>query len=156
MTVVKTWKKSRLAKEIFQPGGMAVRVAIARAEASLESLHDRCQEVIDATLAELEATYCVGSSAPAARDFGNLYRVASRIIDAAICMPGSEIDKAANALCDLADRSEESGVWDQECVDVHIQVLKLLRTGGDTLTNVQRQRMVAGLKQATSRRLGDR
>jgi hypothetical protein len=139
MTVVRTNIKSRLSKEMAQPGGIAVGVAVQRAEKALGAMQNQCVEMVATTVT---------------KDFPNLYRLSSRIIDIAFCLPGSQIEKAAYALCDLADRGEELGIWDQACIDVHISTLKLLRHGGEALTTAQRLHMVAGLRQASTRRLG--
>jgi|GEM_PF-699767 hypothetical protein len=154
MTVVRTNIKSRLSKEMAQPGGIAVGVAVQRAEKALGAMQNQCVEMVDGLLGELETGYASGSATTVTKDFPNLYRLSSRIIDIAFCLPGSQIEKAAYALCDLADRGEELGIWDQACIDVHISTLKLLRHGGEALTTAQRLHMVAGLRQATTRRLG--
>jgi hypothetical protein len=146
--------KSRLSSEAFKSGGATVRDAVLHAEAAIELGREACVASIDAILAELETGFGAGATTPAPRDPKRLYNLASAIIDISLCLRGTGIDKAAYALCDLCDLFGDLAVWDQQCVDIHIQVLKLLRHADTSMSPAQRTWAIAGLVKVTARRLG--
>jgi hypothetical protein len=152
-TVRKLRLKSRLSTLIRRPGGMTAFQAAKKAEAGLDGLRPMCLAALDETLAEVYAKF--GSQAPdrANAEMSELYMAGLKIIDCSIGLPHTDIDAAARALCALADLCEEAGVRDWVAVDVHIEVLRLLRATGWNLTQEQRAEMIESLSAVTRKRL---
>jgi hypothetical protein len=135
-------------------GGLTARDAVARAEKAIDANSAASLASIDAALRELETRFGAASADGSVGDYEGLYLLAGNIIDVSGCLRGSFVDKAAYALCDLADVSAELRVWDRQAVSIHIQVLQLLRTGGAALTEVRRKRLVEGLYKVAAKRIG--
>lgn len=104
-----------------------------------------CVDTIEGALAEIERRF--GSTAPdrASEPLEDLYNLASCIIDLAGFMSKTNIDKAANALCDLVDLSVATGRTSWDAIDVNIRALQLLKTHGATLTAEKRASIISGL-----------
>jgi hypothetical protein len=59
-------------------------------------------------------------------------------------LPGSGVDEAAKALCELVSRSGDQVDWD--AVDVHVATIRLLRVNGQALPAPERQKVLGGLR----------
>lgn len=146
--------KSRLKSLALGHGGLTAREAISRAETALEEIRDAHVESLDALIDEIDRRFGEQSGDAGVKDYEGLYDLGSKIIDISGCLPGSLIDKAAYAVCDLADLSSELGVWDKQAVGVHVMVLRLLRSGGKSMSPERRERVVQGLYKVTEKRIG--
>ncbi len=156
MSKAKKFKvETRLSKEAFRPGGLTVEEALRRADVSLEVLREPCEAVIDDALRQIEARFGPGASGRADEPFGDLYQFGSRIVDASIFAKTTDIDQAARALCQLTALCEARDAWDWVAVDVHIEALRMLRAGGASISQKERQAILTGLKQVTLKRVGD-
>ena len=156
MSAVKKFRvKSKLSQAIGGKDGITVALALKRADEGLETIRAPGVEDIDVNLAAIDARFGPGAAGRDAESLEDLYLLASRIIDVAICLQGSGIDLAARALCDLVDLSETLGVRDWEAVEVHIDALKLLRTAGLAMTPAQLNHVLDGLARVTRKRVGD-
>jgi hypothetical protein len=142
--------ESRLSCLAFEPGGVTAAEAIKRAESAVAANSGACLVSLDANLAELDERYG-GPSAPLAGDHQQLYKLGLTIVDMSIGFPGGGLDHAARSLCDLADLFGELGGWDRQAVEVHINVLKLLRSAGDKMTPDQRRGMGDGLRKVVAK-----
>jgi hypothetical protein len=128
--------------------------AIDHAEKAIGAENQALIASIDASLAELELRFGAASADGSVGDYDGLYSLGSNIIDISTCLRESLIDKAAYALCDLADLSAELAVWDRQAVEIHIAVLRLLRHGGAAMSKARRQRLVDGLYKVTAKCIG--
>ena len=154
-TVRKFQVKTKLSKAIVQSGGISASLALKRAEQGLERIRIPCVADIDASLARIDAQFGPGAADRDSRSLEDLYALATRIIDVAICMQGSGIDLAARSLCDLIDLSQTLGVRDWPAVDVHIDALKMLRAAGLAMDEEQISHIIGGLARVTRKRVGD-
>ncbi len=132
-----------------------MREALKRADVAIEAIKIPCLADIDATLAVITARFSSTAPDRASEPLEDLYGLAMRIIDVSICLEGSGIDHAARALCDLVDLSDILGVCDWEAIDLHINTIKLLRTHGLSMTDVERGKLLLGLAKVTRKRVGD-
>lgn len=146
--------KSRLSSLAVGRGGVPQREAVRAAEKLIDCHAEELLATVDVTIAELERRFGVSSPDGAVGDYEGLYLLASRIIDIAVCLRGSYVDKAAYALCDLADLSSELKVWDRQAVEIHIMVLRLLRQVDPTMSETRRRGMVDGLFKVAAKRIG--
>jgi hypothetical protein len=146
--------KSRLGGLALGHGGLTAGEAIGRADKAIDADREALQVTVDAVLGELAARFGAASPDGSRGDYEGLYQLASQIIDVAICLQGSQIEEAAHALCCLADRSQTLRVWDRQAIEVHIMVLRLLRSGGKAMPAVRRRRLIDGLRKVTAKRLG--
>jgi len=131
------------------------RDAIQAAEKLIESHFEDLLATVDATIAELEQRFGASSPDGSAGDYDGLYLLASRIIDVAVCLRGGFVDKAAYALCELADQSSVLKVWDRQAVEIHIMVIRLLRQSGPEMPEARRRGLVEGLFKVTAKRIGE-
>ena len=156
MTDVKFIKvPNRLAKLTRAKGGIAVGEAMKQAEHAIEGLRDASLAVIDDNLAEIYHRYGPGSPKREMETLDGLYGLASRIIDAGGGLPDSGLEEAARAVCELIARSRASDVRDWDAIDVHVATLKVLRTEGQKLSELQRQTILKGLSDVTAKRAGE-
>lgn len=147
--------KNRLRTLALGGGGITAHDAIAGAEQAIEAKAPELLQEMDLLLDELEARFGAASPDGSSGDYEGLYMLASRIIDLSICLRGSLIDRAAQALCSLADVAGELGAWDRQAVEVHIMVLRLLRHGGASVPMKRREKAVEGLYKVTAKRIGE-
>ena len=147
--------KSRLARLAFEPGGVTVDEALRRADASVQSLRESSVAIADATVAEIEARFGAVATDRAQAAFGDLYRLAGRIVDASALATGRDLDKAGQALCRLVRRCEARNAWDWVAVDLHIETLKLLHSTGAAMGEANRARLLDALERMSRKRLGD-
>lgn len=147
--------KSRLSTLIKRPGGITVLEAIKRSDAMLALCRDSGVAAIDLAIDEIEALFAVGSAAPSNEERERFYFLSTQIIDVATCLPDSGIEKAAYAFCDLIDLCISLDAWDRQCIEIHINALKLLRQTGAQLSGRERDQMIEGLGKITERRLAD-
>ena len=146
--------KSRLSTIALGKGGMMAQDAIAHAEKAIDAKRDDLLAELDRILSELEARFGAGAPDSSAGDCEGLYALASQIIDLSTCLRGSYLDKAANALCNLADLSGELETWDRQAVELHVMSMRLLRNSGDEMPAAKRERVVIGLHNVTAKRIG--
>lgn len=147
--------ETRLAMHAFRPGGMTVADALRRADAALEVMRNPCIETIDASIAEIEQRYGPAAVGREEQSFADLYSLSSKIIDASVFLPGTDIDKAARALCQLTALCQAQDAWDWIALDLHIDALKMLRANGAALSEQMRSDVITGLNQVTLKRVGD-
>lgn len=147
--------ETRLAMHAFRPGGMTVADALRRADAALEVMRGPCIETIDGALVEIDQRYGAGAADRANEPFADLYSLSSKIIDASIFLPGTDLDKAARALCQLTALCQAQDAWDWVALDLHIDALKMLRANGAALGEQARADVIKGLNQVTLKRVGD-
>jgi hypothetical protein len=146
--------KSRLATIALGKGGIMAQDAVAHAERAIDAKRGDLLAALDALLTELEARFGAGSPEHSIGDCDSLYALASQVIDLSACLRGSYLDKAANALCNLADLSAELETWDRQAVELHVMSMRLLRNSGDEMPAAKRERVVIGLHNVTAKRIG--
>jgi hypothetical protein len=155
MSVVRKFRApNRLSMLVKASGGVMAKDALVAAEAALEPLRAESLAVLEAALAEIETRF--GKSALATRineTYQDLYALALRIIDVSGFLPGSCVDQAAISFCALVDNCGEAKIWRWDAIDVHINALRLLRTGG--LNPDQRRAVIDGLNKVSQRRPDD-
>ena len=148
MTEARTFKiKSRLAKQLHEPGGRQVRDVERQAEAALETHRDDAMAMVSGTLALLEE---LCAAAPA--DGGpRVYSLASSIVDLAGFFDTGPLFEAAYSLCEISDRMIQAETWHWPSVQVHAQALRLILTGG-CRTGRTTDALLAGLRSITQSR----
>jgi hypothetical protein len=149
------WVRSRLSIEARKRGGVTVRDAISRAESNIDEKRGEFLAALDQILAELQAGYGAGATDPTPGDHERLYRLSASIIDLSLCLRDSGIDRAAKALCGLCDLMSRRGQWHQPCIELHVQVLNLLRRSGAQMTNVELSKVLGGLRTVTQKYYGE-
>lgn len=104
-----------------KPGGVSVETALKRAETQLESHKAGALAAMMQTVLKLDARVKEGGAqAP-----GEIYTLSLDVLSiAGIYHP--PICRAANSLCDLAQRMEAAGRWDWASVGVHVSSMRLL------------------------------
>lgn len=147
--------ETRLAMHAFRPGGMTVADALRRADAALEVMRGPCIETIDSSIAEIDQRFGVAAAGRESEPFAELYSLSSKIIDASVFLPGTDLDKAARALCQLTALCEARDAWDWIALDLHLDALKMLRANGAMLSEQARNDVITGLNQVTLKRVGD-
>jgi hypothetical protein len=153
MTPVRKFRvHSRLSRLAVGRGGISMAEALKRATAALEEMRPQCIILIDECLLEMDARF--GATAPGRGDepLDHLYSLSSCIIDMAGALPGSGIEQAARALCDLIDLSLAAGRTGWVAVDVHLRALHLLRAHGALLPPERRQAVITGLQNVVVKR----
>lgn len=143
---------NKLTQLVKRGAGIAVGEAVKRADAALESLEDASLAIIDEELAAIDLLYGAGNPDRASLSLDQLYEHASRIIDAGGGLPGSGVEEAARAICELVARSRASKIRDCDAVDVHVATLKVLRAQGQKLSSAQRKTVLQGLSDVTDKR----
>lgn len=144
--------KSRLSRLLGAGKGITANEAIARADAVLRPLRASTLEATDQIIAEIERRFGRRAAERASENLLDLYMLCTRIIDLAVVTPEIGLHEAARALCDLIDLSLERERTDWVAVDLHLEVLHLLRAGADQ-SQAQRDLLLAGLQQVTMKRL---
>jgi hypothetical protein len=125
-------------------GGQSVADAVRRAEAGLAKLLPRILAELDVRIAALEARFGPGVAGRRDEPVQALYTCALGIIEVSNGLPGSGVDEAAKALCELVSRSGDQVDWD--AVDVHVATIRLLRVNGQALPAPERQKVLGGLR----------
>lgn len=104
-----------------KPGGAGVDQVMKRAEQALENHRIQAIAALRETIAQLEAAARRADDASAAR----VYALSTDVLDVAgIFLP--PLCRAANSLCDLAQRMNAAGRWDWPSVNVHVSAMRLL------------------------------
>jgi hypothetical protein len=148
--------KSRLASLAFRSGGVTASQALKQADAAVETLREPSLETIDSLLVQIDERFGPGAKNRSVEAFDDLYLLCSNIIDVSLYLPGSGLDEAARACCELVDLSGRVGAWDWTAVDVHIGAMKVLRSAGMAMSDRQRSSILEGLAKVTHKRVGDR
>ena len=128
MTTVRKFRaKTRLSTLIKEPGGIHVSEALKRGEAAIALQSDTSLNLIDVSLARIEALLADPKSDPE-----EMYRCATDIVGLCAVLPDPALSEVARSLCGLLDHSSETGRLKPQAVQVHISSMKLLhRTGLD-------------------------
>jgi hypothetical protein len=157
LTAARKFKiKSKLAAVAFRSGGVTASQALKQANAGIETLREPSLAMIDALLAEIDARFGPGAKTRSEEAFEDLYLMCSNIIDISLYLPGSGLDEAARASCELVDLSGRIGAWDWTAVDVHVGAMKVLRSAGMAMSEAQRRSILDGLAKVTHKRVGER
>lgn len=133
---------NRLAKAIAAPGGKRVGDAVADANANLMTIKEPCLEALDVLLAQIGELSA--SRDPDATALNQMYEHANEAIGIAGVFGLPDLGKAAYSLCELIDSRPPGHGVGRRALDVHIDSLRLLRTG-DIMPEPERAAMVAGL-----------
>ena len=144
--------RNKISTAIGQGRGITASEATKRASVALETLRIPCIETIENALVEIERRFGSGAPGRANEPLLDLYILASRIIDLAGFMPDTGIDQAANALCELIDRSMVAKRTPWEAVDVNIRSLQLLRMHGANFSADRRAAIIQGLRDVIANR----
>lgn len=124
-------------------GGKTAGDAAREADANLEVLRPRLLLELDARLEEVYQRFGNQAEGRASEPLQSLYDCALNIIDVAGGLPGSSIDEAARAVCELVSRA--GGVADWMAIDVHLAALRMLRAKGQILSVKEREAILVGL-----------
>ena len=125
--VLRTQRKSRLAKLIDQPGGVSVGVALAQAQANLKDLQARGVAIIAGRIAALEALPPPPPGDPdPLRRLTEAYDLSNAIIDAAGPFEMVDLCTIAAGLCDVLDSAPEDRPFDWRIVTVHARSMQLI------------------------------
>jgi hypothetical protein len=123
-----------LAKAIAVPGGKLVSEAVDDARIELLEISDECLAEVDTLLARV---YQLSGSVPAGAELTELYRTVREVAGLAGMCDLEDMGAAALSFCALLDHAQDGGQLTQEHIDVHVNVLKILRRSGD-FTEAQR------------------
>lgn len=147
MTQAITFKyKSRLAKQLAQPGGRTIADAVRLAERGVEGHRESGMRAMAAILGQLEQA-CRAREAASGQ---SIYDLAAGLLDMAGFFDTGPFYGAAYSLCDLADAMLASGTWDWPPVEVHVRALRLILTDG-CVDGEASTAVLAGLKALVSR-----
>ena len=149
MTVLKKKVNLALTKQIKEPGGIGVSMAIMRANKAVEGMRGRLLETADGHIAEAEAAMAAVDGTP--ETLQRLYDAADQLVAiAGACdLPG--VVDAALGLCDLADWFQQKATLDRRSLEVHVAAFRLLRL---TTEPAAREPVLDGLKKVRERYLG--
>lgn len=119
------WKQYKPNLPIYdvldKPGGVSVDVAMQRAEQAVENYRGQALGALSDAVAKLEARVRAGGEG----EPDALYAQALFVLDiAGIYNPA--LCRAANSLCDLAQRMKAASKWDWPSVAVHVSAMRLL------------------------------
>jgi len=148
--------KSRLSSLAFRSGGVTAGQAVKQADAAVETMRESSLAMIDSLIAQIDERFGPGAKNRSAEAFDDLYLLCSNIIDVSLYLPGSGLDEASRAACELVDLSSRLGAWDWTAVDVHIGAMKVLRSAGMAMSEKQRRSILDGLARVTHKRVGER
>jgi hypothetical protein len=120
----------RLANKVNQPGGLTEEEAVTAATANLETLRDRTQHELDATV-QLIRTIGQGlQSPPDPKSVRELYSLSNSVVAIAGVYGMGGLSAVAYSLCELIDRLRTSRTWNSSAVQVHIDSLLLMQGSG--------------------------
>ncbi|MDB5421129.1 MAG: chemotaxis protein CheE [Brevundimonas sp.] len=117
---------SSLARQVFEPGGRTVRDALRKAGEELEVHREPVMATIAATLDELDAVEATGVPNAGPR----VYELASAIVGLGGYFDLGPLNEAAYSLCDISDRMIGADAWHWPSVNVHLQAMRLILSGG--------------------------
>lgn len=121
-------QKSRLAKMIDSPGGISIGVALAQANANIESKRAEAMAVVEVQIAALESVVPPANLDEQTVRLNEAYRAANAVIDAASPFELLDLCNAASGLCDLIDGAAVDQTFDWRIVTVHARSLRLLQS----------------------------
>jgi len=140
-------RPNRLGKLIATPGGRKLDVAVATAEANIESLRPGMLAEVDQALEGLRAA--AGRDDLAART--EVYNRATAIVGFAGLCGLTRVGEVAYNLCELSDRYLEAGLWNAAAVAAHIQTMGVLRMADLPEDSPEAQAVLDGLKELVRR-----
>lgn len=147
MTEARTIKvHTALSRQLSRPGGRTLAEAERLADAALQTHRTDAFAELGRLIAELE-TVC---TARAEADRNRAYALAASLVDLAGFFDTGPFYAAAYSLCDLTDRTRETGLWSWEAVQVHVQTLRLLHLAGLDNTAPDAAGLVAGLRRVVT------
>jgi hypothetical protein len=79
-----------------------------------------------------------------------LYKRASNLLDVLSGVPGAGLAEAIGSLCSLVDACWETDCWYWQGIDIHLNVIGLLRARGASMPTAERERLVRGLSRLTA------
>lgn len=147
--------QTRLASLAFTAGGISIADALARADEGLDNMGEASLSGIDTALTAIESRFGPTAGGRDNASTADLYRLLCRVIDMSGALPGSDLDQAARAFCDLIDLSAEHEVWDWQTADLHTSTLRMLRTEGQAMAPAARAAVLDGLLKVTRKRIGE-
>jgi len=151
--VIRQHRKSRLSTLIDQAGGVSVGVALAQAQANLETLQARSQTIVAERIAELARLAAPPPGDPDAdRRLAYVYQLSSAVIDAAGPFEMADLCAVAAGLCDLIDAAAADRPFDWRVVTVHAQSMQLILTLPPEAVEDCAQ-VLASLKQVLAKKL---
>lgn len=133
--------ETALQRKMARPGGLSMEEALARAEEGLALQRARTMLVLREKVDALTAL----SAARTPETQGEVYPLASALVDMAGYLEVPPFYAAAYSLCDVADRMASAGIWSWPSVEVHARALSLILAddcrGGETTDD-----LLAGLR----------
>ena len=138
--------KTSLQRQMARPGGLSMAEAVARAEQGLEDQRGRTMPILQDKVDALNRL--CARRAPDAD--GEVYALASALVDMAGFLEIPPFYAAAYSLCDAAHRMVAAGAWSWPEVEVHARALTLILANdcrGDEATD----QMLAGLRAVAER-----
>lgn len=133
---------NRLAKVVAIPGGKRIGEAVADANANILTIKEPCLEALDANIARIRDL--AATPAPDTAALEEIYECSNEAVGLAGLFGLADLGRAAYSLCELIDSRPSGEGVGRQALDVHIDGLRLLRTG-DALPAAERDRMVEGL-----------
>lgn len=143
--------ESRLSKLAFDGGGITASAAMTRANIVLQDARLPCLVALDEGLKDIERRFGNKAANRSDEPLQDLYDLSMKLIDASIGAPGTDIDQAARALCELVQLSISQGRVNWIAIDVHLQALQLLRSRGTSLAKANTQSILDGLSDITAK-----
>jgi hypothetical protein len=143
LTHFPTIRLSELVKEF---GGVARDDGIENAKGELEGLRDQADQVINDSIAALEAVVAQPHGTAYSQD--QAYQILVRgdqIVTLAGAFGYKGLDEAARCLCDLVDNRAQAGASETASVEVHIRTLRLLAPSSPQLAPEHQDRLTAEL-----------
>ncbi len=138
---VTTRIQTSLAQQMAQPGGQPLADVERRANERLGQHKAEVMVEVEAAVAGLEGLCVAQPEAPA----GEIYRLATRVLDLAGFFETGSLFDAGYSLADMADRMAAADAWEWPPVQVHVQALRLILNAGCE-RNAATDHLLAGLK----------
>ncbi|WP_395946066.1 hypothetical protein [Brevundimonas sp.] len=130
-----------LQRQMARPGGVTLAEAVARAEQGLEAQRERTMLILQANVDAL-AALCAARADGAD---GDVYALASALVDMAGFLEIPPFYAAAYSLCEAAHRMAAAEQWSWPSVEVHVRALSLI-LADDGRPGAATDQLLAGLR----------
>lgn len=143
-------KPNRLSRLVHQPGGVTMDEAVQAADANLETIREKVVAEIEAIVERMQAVGTILRTGPDERALEELYTLANSVVGMAGVFGMAALGQVSYSLCDLVDRMRTRKKWDGAAMQVHMDSLRLVRSGTQGDGDGHRA-VIAALRQVVER-----
>ena len=145
-----TRKANAFAKLVRQPGGLSMDEAVRAADENLRSIRGQLVAEVEAAVERMQALGGALRDGPDQGALNELYRSANSVIGLAGPSGLPATGQVCYSLCELIDRLQTSDTWNAPALQVHMDSLRLLRSGAAE-DEAQQEAIVAALRRVVAR-----